>query len=88
MNEANCNLLKQGYFQTTHVPWLFYSDKRKTLYLQALSPKEVQSQLKSMGLDREWIFSDFDEVVIEEPSQTLWAKIIIKNIIDIHTKKN
>ena len=79
VTEGNLSLLKQGYYKIAQLFQLFYPCKRKTLYLEALSPKEVQSQLKSMGLDRGWIFSDFDEVVIEESSQSLWAKIIIRN---------
>ena len=79
MSEDNRSFLKQGYFKMAHVLQLFYPGKRETLYLQTLSPEEVQSQLKAMGLNREWIFSDFDEVMIEESSQSLWAKIIIRN---------
>ena len=60
--------LKNSCFRTRHAA-----------YLQAMSPEEVRYRLDAMGLKKDWVFADFDEVITEQPSQQLWAKEIVKN---------
>jgi len=75
---ANHNPLKEVYFRTARVLKFTSSHKRELCYLEALSPEEVKSQLEAMGLNQDWTFTDFDEAVVKQSSQHLWAKAIIK----------
>ncbi len=77
-SKANHKFLKQVYFRTARALKFISSHKREPSYLEALSPEEVKSQLEIMGLDQDWTFTDFDEAMVEQSSQHLWAKAIIK----------
>jgi hypothetical protein len=79
MNEAQFSFLSQSRDQIRHLLRPFFRSRRHTCFFEALSPDETRHRLETMGLNREWAFSDFDEVIIEESSQTVWAKIIIRN---------
>jgi hypothetical protein len=71
-------LLKEGYSKVLCALRVICSRWRGTFFLEALSPEEVKTQLNAVGLKEDWIFADFDETLIEQSSQHLWARAIIK----------
>lgn len=77
-SKADHRFSKQVYFRMARVLQFICCHKRKLSYLEALSPEEVKSQLEAIGLNEDWTFTDFDEAMIEQSSQHLWAKEIIK----------
>ena len=77
-SKANHGLSRRVYFRVTRALKFISFQKRKPSYLEALSPEQVKSQLEAMGLNQDWTFTDFDEAMIEQSSQHLWAKEIIK----------
>jgi len=77
-SKANHKFLKQVYFRTVRALKSISSHNREPSYLEALSAEEVKSQLETMGLNQDWTFTDFDEAMVEQSSQHLWAKAIIK----------
>lgn len=77
-SEDSRRFLKEVYSLRTRALSFISSLKRTIFYLQALSAEEVKSKLEAMGLNQDWTFTDFDEAMIEQSSQHLWAKAIIK----------
>ena len=78
VSEVLRRMSKQSFFRAARSR-LFSSYKQREIpHLEALSPEAAKSHLETMGLDQHWVFTDFDEVVIEQSSQHLWAKTIIQ----------
>ena len=77
-SKANHRFSRRVYFRVARALRFIFSHKRKPSYLEALSPEQVKSQLEAMGLNQDWTFTDFDEAMIEQSSQHLWAKEIIR----------
>ncbi|NVM20171.1 MAG: hypothetical protein HWN68_00135 [Desulfobacterales bacterium] len=77
-SEASRRLLREIYFLRSCALGFISYLKREIFYLEALPAEEVKSQLEAMGLNRDWTFTDFDEAMIEQSSQHLWARAIIK----------
>ena len=72
------SVLKQVYSQAVRAFTFASSRQKEVFYLEGLSSEEVKSQLKAVGLNQDWIFTNFDEALIEQSSQHLWAKAIIE----------
>ncbi|MBW1963539.1 MAG: hypothetical protein JRJ04_19050, partial [Deltaproteobacteria bacterium] len=71
--------MKKGYLLVLQALKTIWAGGRQTLYLEALPPEQVRCRLEAIGLKQDWVFADFDEVIIHESSQQLWAKRIVKN---------
>jgi hypothetical protein len=78
VSEVLRRLSKQSYFRAARTLLFSLYQQREMLQLEALSPEAAQSRLRKIGLNPHWVFTDFDEVVIEQSSQHLWAKTIIQ----------
>ena len=76
--ETKFSSLKQCILRIAHALRDVYSHKREVFYLDAFPPEKVQAQLQAIGLNQHWLFADFDEVMIEQSSQNLWAKLIVR----------
>jgi len=71
--------IRNAYLQILQTIKAVFSSRKQPVYLEALSPEQVRSRLEAMGLRKDWVFADFDEVITCQSSQQLWAKKIAKN---------
>ena len=78
MSKVLRRLSRQSYFRVARAFLLSFYQRGDIPHLEALSTEAAKSHLRTMGLNQHWIFTDFDEAMIEQSSQHLWAKTIMQ----------